>query len=116
MENTKAKTVVIKVLVMLLILSLGVIIWQNFIQKGNINNVSDQENVTAKNEDNDQIKQKESNIEKGNQTNLVVKVLPEDATNKTLIWKTSDASIATVDETGKITAINKGNALGPIGS
>lgn len=68
MENTKAKTVVITVLVMLLILSLGVIIWQNFIQKGNINNVSDQENVTAKNEDNDQIKQKESNIEKGNQT------------------------------------------------
>jgi len=50
------------------------------------------------------------NIERGNQTNLVVKVLPEDATNKTLIWKTSDASIATVDASGKITAINKGVA------
>lgn len=49
-------------------------------------------------------------LERGNQVNLVVKVLPEDATNKTLIWKTSDASIATVDESGKITAINKGVA------
>ena len=46
-------------------------------------------------------------LKRGNQTNLVVKILPEDATNKTLIWKTSDASIATVDASGKITAINK---------
>ena len=49
-------------------------------------------------------------LKRGNQTNLVVKILPEDATNKTLIWKTSDASIATVDASGKITAINKGVA------
>lgn len=52
----------------------------------------------------------EIRIERGNQTNLVVKVLPEDATNKSLTWKTSDESIATVDESGKITAINKGIA------
>lgn len=49
-------------------------------------------------------------LERGNQVNLVVKVLPDDATNKTLIWKTSDESIATVDESGKINAINKGIA------
>lgn len=52
----------------------------------------------------------EISLERGNQTNLVVKVLPEDATNKSLTWKTSDESIATVDESGKITAINKGIA------
>lgn len=40
MENTKAKTVVITVLVILLILSLGFIVYQNFIKKENINNIS----------------------------------------------------------------------------
>ncbi len=41
---------------------------------------------------------------------LTALVTPDDATNKTLIWKSSDTSVATVDETGNITAIGSGSA------
>ena len=36
--------------------------------------------------------------------------MPEDATNKELIWKSSDESVAKVDETGNITAVGAGSA------
>lgn len=55
-----------------------------------------------------------------NQTNLTLKpeetatlvatVNPDNATDKTVTWTSSDASIATVDETGKVTAIKDGTA------
>lgn len=47
-------------------------------------------------------------VQKGDQFNLVVTFSPSDATNKNLKWKTSDEKIATVTETGVITAISEG--------
>lgn len=37
-------------------------------------------------------------------------ILPDDATNKDIIWKTSDRLVAGVDETGKITGLTTGKA------
>ena len=42
------------------------------------------------------------------QVTLTASVIPSDADNATLVWSTDDASIVTVDEFGKITAIAKG--------
>ena len=41
---------------------------------------------------------------------MLILVTPDDATNKTLIWKSSDTSVATVDETGNIKAVGSGSA------
>ena len=41
---------------------------------------------------------------------LTALVLPSDATNQELIWKSSDESVAKVDETGNITAVGAGSA------
>ena len=41
---------------------------------------------------------------------LVATVLPEDATNKSLSWTSSDTSVATVDEEGRVTAVSSGFA------
>ena len=48
-------------------------------------------------------------LKTGESTNLIAVVSPSNATNKELLWKTSNASIATVDN-GKITALNEGSA------
>ncbi|PWL59384.1 MAG: hypothetical protein DBY35_10815, partial [Bacteroidales bacterium] len=42
---------------------------------------------------------------------LTATVLPEDVTDKTVTWSTSDASIATVDNEGNVTAISVGEAV-----
>lgn len=42
---------------------------------------------------------------------LSVSVLPDNATNKTLEWKSSNPEVATVDGTGKITAKGEGEAV-----
>lgn len=48
----------------------------------------------------------------GGQTQtLVATVLPSTANNKTLAWTSSDESVATVDENGKVTAVAEGNAM-----
>ncbi len=39
---------------------------------------------------------------------LKADVLPEDATEKTVTWESSDPAVATVDETGTITAVKEG--------
>jgi hypothetical protein len=41
---------------------------------------------------------------------LTVTFFPEDATNKEVIWSSSNPAVATVDNTGKITAVSIGNS------
>lgn len=49
-------------------------------------------------------------LEVGESITIVATFEPENATNKTLTWTSSDPSIATVDENGKVTAIEVGTA------
>ena len=42
---------------------------------------------------------------------LTVSVSPEDATDKSVIWNTSDAGVVTVDERGSISAVREGSAM-----
>ena len=53
----------------------------------------------------------ELTLEKGSYEVLTATVLPEDATDKTVTWSSSNTSIASVDQTGKVTAIRGGNAI-----
>lgn len=46
----------------------------------------------------------------GDSETLVANVEPADATNKAVTWESSDTSVATVDENGKVTAVKKGEA------
>ena len=46
----------------------------------------------------------------GNTVTITATVAPEKATNPAVTWSSSDESVATVDETGKITAVATGNA------
>lgn len=46
----------------------------------------------------------------GNTVTITATVAPEEATNPAVAWSSSDESVATVDETGKITAVATGNA------
>ncbi len=48
--------------------------------------------------------------EPGEKKQLKVRISPYDADNAALVWKTSDKTIATVDEDGTVTAIGKGVA------
>lgn len=41
---------------------------------------------------------------------LTATVLPADATDKTVTWKSSDITIATVDTAGKVSAVKEGTA------
>lgn len=45
----------------------------------------------------------------GQSAQLAADVLPDDATNKELLFHSSDETIAVVDQTGKITAVRQGN-------
>lgn len=46
----------------------------------------------------------------GDSETLVANVEPADATNKAVTWESSDISVATVDENGKVTAVKEGSA------
>ncbi len=54
--------------------------------------------------------QNELTLQKGAEYQLAVSILPEDATENKLTWTSSDESVATVDENGKITAVKGGYA------
>ena len=51
----------------------------------------------------------ELTIEKGKSETLTATVSPSDATNKAVTWQSSNNSIATVDQNGKVTAKELGN-------
>lgn len=46
----------------------------------------------------------------GDVEQLMATVLPEDAPNREVTWASTDESVATVDETGKVTAVSVGSA------
>jgi uncharacterized protein YjdB len=50
-------------------------------------------------------------MEAGQRTKLTTTVTPENATDKTLHWSSSDSSIITVDSSGNVTAVGKGTAV-----
>ena len=49
-------------------------------------------------------------VKVGETITLTAEVLPADATNKTVTWTSSDATVATVDSTGKVTGVAAGPA------
>ena len=49
-------------------------------------------------------------LEKGAEDKLQAKVLPEDAPDKNVVWRSSDESIVKVDQNGKVSAVSKGKA------
>ena len=52
----------------------------------------------------------ELSLKKGESETLTATVKPDNATDKSVTWSTSDASIATVDQNGKVTAVKEGTA------
>lgn len=52
------------------------------------------------------------NAVKGETEQLIATITPEDATNKAVVWSSSNTSVAVVDQTGKVTAkLRKGTAV-----
>ena len=49
-------------------------------------------------------------MSKGKTVTLKATVKPSEATNKKVTWKSSKTSVATVDSSGKVTAVGKGTA------
>ena len=50
------------------------------------------------------------NLVEGSSETLTATVAPSNATNKTVSWKSSDVSTASVDDSGKVTAVKAGSA------
>ena len=50
-------------------------------------------------------------LEVGRTSTLIASVSPDNATDKTVTWSSSDTSIATVDTNGKVTAVKLGTAI-----
>ena len=50
-------------------------------------------------------------IIEGETAQLIATVLPENATNKNVTWRSNDTSIASVDQNGKVTAVGEGLAM-----
>ena len=49
-------------------------------------------------------------LAKGDTEILVATVTPDDATDKTITWASSDETVAVVDQNGKVTAVDAGTA------
>ncbi len=53
----------------------------------------------------------ELDLTEGETFNLIATILPEDATDKTVTWKSSDRAVATASQEGLVTAISVGTAI-----
>ena len=53
----------------------------------------------------------ELTLEKGKNATLTATINPSNATDKTVTWKSSNTAIATVDQNGKVTAVEVGSAV-----
>ncbi|MDE5849326.1 MAG: Ig-like domain-containing protein [Muribaculaceae bacterium] len=53
----------------------------------------------------------EANLTKGETVELTATVTPTNATNPTVAWSSSNEKVATVDQTGKVTAVGGGEAV-----
>lgn len=51
------------------------------------------------------------NLVKKDSATLIATILPSNVTNKNVIWSSSDTSVATVDNNGKVNALKKGTAV-----
>jgi uncharacterized protein YjdB len=52
----------------------------------------------------------ELKLKKGTSETLIATVGPDDATNKTVVWSSSNTKVATVDQNGKVTSVDTGTA------
>ena len=57
------------------------------------------------------VNQSSLNLKVGNSATVKAEVNPSNATNKNVIWKSSNDSVAMVDSNGKVTAYGKGSAV-----
>lgn len=57
------------------------------------------------------LNKKELMLSEGDSETLVATVKPDDATDKTVTWSSSDETVATVDKDGKVTAVKEGAAV-----
>ena len=53
----------------------------------------------------------EANLVKGETVQLTATVTPTNATNPTVVWSSDNEKVATVDQTGKVTAVGGGEAV-----
>ena len=56
------------------------------------------------------LSQTELSLTEGNTAQLTATVKPDNATNKNVTWNSDDTGVATVDATGKVTAVSAGTA------
>lgn len=75
-------------------------------------------NVTVTNDNNNYIPVKNielstnvTELSKGEKENLTANISPANATNKSITWASDNPSVASVDNNGRITALNKGVAV-----
>ena len=57
-----------------------------------------------------ELNKKEISLIEGESESLTATIKPDDATDKSISWKSSDNSIATVSDKGKVTAVKEGEA------
>ena len=57
-----------------------------------------------------ELNQESAGLNEGETLQLTATVMPEDASDKSVTWSTSDASVASVDQNGLVTAVATGNA------
>ena len=83
-----------------------------FILNGSQNPIATKINGVAKKIEvtNIEVNENEKEMYAGDSFQLEVTVLPENATNKTIAYTSSDSEIITVNETGLVTAVKEGNA------